>query len=220
MPAHIREVKWGEDNPIESAPVLTDEEKHIIEQKIAALDKLLATEKKAKYKIELLFGKARSTSRPTPGALSFWESGTKFHGGGDAKIYLCPAKSLGKSACEAFIPDASTGYGHLVCPKCGSVWQGKEVIGEIFANLPMKKWGEVLLKYYVRLELNCDIYLKYARDDIRAAAAAEKLKHFAGEQVNLVRSKRAMSIYPLRNILKDSSAGADLLSRFQAFLLA
>jgi hypothetical protein len=62
--------------------------------------------------------------------------------------------------------------------------------------------------------------LKYARDDIRAAAAAEKLKNFQGERVNLARAKRAMSIYPLRNILKDSSAGADLLSRFQAFLLA
>lgn len=220
MPAQVREVKWGEDNPLENAPILTEEEKHIIEQKIAALDKLLATEKKAKYKIELLFGKARSTARPTPGALSFWESGTKFHGGGDAKIYLCPGKALGKSTCEGFIPDSSTGYGHLVCPACGTVWQGQQVIGEIFANLPMKKWAEVILKYYVRLGLNCDIYLKYARTDIRAAAMAEQLKDLRGEKVNLVRSKRAMAIYPLRNILKDSSAGADLLGRFEAFLLA
>src|SRR5690606_41702028 len=70
----------------------------IIQSKLNALQKLLADDQiKAKYKLEVLFGKARSTWKPTSGALTFWENGSKFHGGGDAKIYLCPGKLTGRS---------------------------------------------------------------------------------------------------------------------------
>lgn len=215
----VREVKWGEDNPVENAPVLTEEDEHIIRQKMAALDKLLATEQKAKYKIELMFGKARSVHNPTPGMLSFWESGTKLHGGGDTKMYMCPANKFGGN-CEAFIPDVSTGYGFLVCPKCKKVWKGAQVDGEVVAVLPLRRWAEPLLKYFVRLDMNCDIYLKYAPEDVRTVAMLEQQRNMGGEKLERVRAKRAVSIYPLKNIIKDTSNGADLLGRFQAYLLA
>jgi hypothetical protein len=216
----VKEVQYGTDNPIENAPVLTDEDKYEIKRRMEVLDKVLATEQKAKYKIELMFGKARSVHNPTPGMLSFWESGTKLHGGGDTKIYMCPGKDLGKSNCEGFIPDASTGYGHLVCPGCGQVWQGSQVAGEVVARLPLKKWAEPILKYFLRLQLNCDIYLKYAPEDVRTVAMIEQRSQLGGEKLQMVRSKRAVSIYPLKNIIQDTSAGADLLGRFQAYLLS
>jgi len=67
MPVVPNEVKWGEDNSIDNAPVLTGEDKWIIQQRMAALDKILAEEQKAKYKIELFFVE-RSSRKPTPGA--------------------------------------------------------------------------------------------------------------------------------------------------------
>jgi hypothetical protein len=216
---HVKEVKWGEDNPIENAPVLTEEEEHEIKRRMALLDKILATEQKGKYKIEIMFGKARSMSRPTPGAMYFWESGSKLHGGGDAKIYMCPGKKFGIN-CDAFIPDASTGYGHLVCPSCKKVWQDNQVDGEILAVLTMKNWAQAILKQFIRLELNCDIYLKFAKDDIRSKAFMEQQRKMGGEKLAEARDARARAIYPLKNIIKDTSHGASLLGRFQAFLLA
>jgi hypothetical protein len=220
MPRIMQEVKWGQDNPIENAPVLTEEEKYEIKRRMAILDKILAEDQKAKYKIEIMFGKARSSSGPTPGMVSFWESGAKLHGGGDAKIYMCPGKKLGINDCEVFIPDSSVGYGHLVCPACSGVWKCTQVDGELVASLTMKNWAKLILKYFRKLQLNCDIYLKFARDDIRTMARLEQEKQHGGEKLDKVRSRRALSVYLLKNIIKDTSNGADLLGRFQAFLLS
>lgn len=169
-----KEVQWGEDNSIDQVPVLSEEEKHTIKVRCAALDKLLQDQGKAKYKIEVMFAKARSMHRPCVGMVHFFESGTQFHGGGDTKIYLCPGKTLGKSDCEAVIPFSSNGYGYLLCPGCKTVWQGPQVIGEIAYNLPLRKWAEVLLKHFVRFDHNADLYVKFSKHDIRAAALVEQ----------------------------------------------
>src|SRR5579862_8352469 len=127
MPRMATEVKFGEDLPLEEAPQLTPEELHTLKKKQEAFDKLLQTEGKAKYKIEVLFAHKRKLHALSAGALSIWESGTKLHGGGDTKMYWCPARKMKRSDCNGIIPDASNGYGHLVCPRCGVVWKGEEV---------------------------------------------------------------------------------------------
>lgn len=210
----------GTDIPIEEAPKLSEEELHTIRQRMELLDKLLAQEQKAKFKIELLFGSARQMAKPTPGALSFWESGTKLHGGGDAKLYICAGRVTGKTDCEAFIPDVSNGYGYLLCPRCKEVWKGEQVSGEVFAKLQMRGWADLLLKFFVRLEHNADIYIKHAKDDIRAAAYFEQAKQLKGEKLHRARQNRLPYIYPLKNIIRDTSGGADLLGRFYALLTA
>lgn len=220
MPRLVQEVQWGQDNPIEAAPELTEEEKHEIKRRMAVLDKALADKKKAKYKIELMFVEKRSTWKPTRGVMSFWESGTKFHGGGDAKMYICPGKALKLSECDSFIPDSGNGYGHLLCPKCGKVWQGHQVYGEIIANNSPRNWATLILKYFAKLEHNADIYLKHAPDDIRSIAMVEQQKQHHGERLEKMRSRRAIHSYPLANIIVDAAAGADLLGRFYAFLVS
>jgi len=214
------ELHWkeGEDPKAHTVvPELSEEDKHALQQKMAALDKLLSEKKKAKYKLELFFGKARSLNNPVPGILCFWESGTKLHGGGDAKIYFCPGKPLKHNQCEAPIPFAFNGYGHLVCPTCKKVWKGHEVIGEVLGRHTMRQWSELLYLYFRRLEHNCDIYLKHAPEDIRSHALVEQERQRGGELLAKAR-KRALHIYPLRNIIKDTSAGADLLGRLYSFL--
>lgn len=216
----IRDVKWGEDNPIEAAPQLTEEELATLKKRMAAMDKLLAEQKKAKYKIELLFSSRRSGREAYAGALSLWESGAKLHGGGDTKIYECPARALKISDCNGLIPDASQGYGHLVCPKCTKVWKGSQVHGEIFARLTTANWALLIYKYFVLLGHNADIYVKLPKADIRRAAELEQARQLGGEKLTSARTRRDVYIYPLRHIITDTSAGADLLSRFKALLSA
>jgi hypothetical protein len=213
-------VKFGEDNSIEDAPQLTEEDLHTLKKKMEALDLLLERDQKGKYKIELFFSFRRNTREAVPGMLSFWESGTKLNGGGDAKIYICPGKSLKKSECEAFIPDSSNGYGYLCCPKCGQVWKGEDVSGEILARLTMQGWAQLIHKYFVRLGHNADIYVKHPREDIRSTAGLEQEKQMGGELLERSRSKIVSYIYPLKHIIKDTQNGKDPLTQFYNLLKA
>lgn len=216
MPVHATPIQLEEVNAVEMTPG----ELEAIKQRMKDMDKVFEAEKKGKFKIELFFSRARSLWQPTPGAMSFWESGSKLHGGGDAKIYLCPGKKLGKSDCSSFILDAGNASSHLYCNKCRTMWKGEEVIGEHMAVLTMKKWAEVFLYYYVRLEHDADLVIKYSPDDIRTVTMLEQAKSMGGEALEKVRGKRARGVYPLNRIIKDTSAGADLLGRFHAFLTA
>lgn len=216
----VKEVKYGQDNSLDAAPILTGEELDILKKRQEAFDKLLREEGKAKYKIEVLFKHTRKLHALSAGALSIWESGAKLHGGGDTKMYWCPAKEQKTSDCTGIIPDASNGYGYLVCPKCKKVWNGDQVYGEIMYNLPAQKWAEVLLKHYSALDHNADIYLKYPKHDLRVADTMEHAKQMMGEQLAKVRTQRQQYIYPLARIIKDVQSGADLLTRFHAFLTA
>lgn len=215
----IKEVKWGQDNDLDAVPTLTEEDQYALKKRMEAMDQLLAEAKKAKYKIELLVASDYRSGQPFVGALSIWESGAKLHGGGDTKVYECPGKELGKSNCTGLIGDSSQGYGHLVCPDCREVWQGPQVIGERIARLSKEKWAGVLYKTYVRVGHNADIRLKRPRFDIRAAAAAEQEKQRGGDVLRRARSLETV-IYPLVNIIKDVSAGADPVLRFKALLSA
>lgn len=207
------------DGPIQ----LTAEEAELFAKKAAALERLLGDKKiVATYKLELIFGKKRSTAELTPGALTFWASGARFHGGGDDKLYLCPGKRLGRNDCEALLKDEYNSSAGIICPKCGTVWNNDVVVGELFFNLPMRKWADVLYTYFRACDYDCDLYLKHARDDIRAVALAQVARQtWRGSQgLDKARTTRVRSIYPLRNIIKDTSGGADLLARFYAFLMA
>jgi hypothetical protein len=201
--------------------VLSSEEREQYERRKAALDKLLAqrTGVKAKYKIEVRFAKARSTWKPTPGVVSWWESGSKLHGGGDEKVYFCPGRREKRNDCEKPIPEAGIGAGVVTCPACGKNWKAEVVIGELIYNLPMQHWATVILKHFVNLDHNADIVLKHSKDDLRSVAKQEE-SFRRSEKLDRTRAERAMYIYPLRNIIKDTSAGADLHGRILSFLTA
>lgn len=214
------EVMYEPETPVKE---LSADEKQILANKVDVLAKVLKDNKiRAKYKLELIFGKARSLHRPTPGIVTFWENGTKLHGGGDVKLYLCPGKRLKVNDCEKLIPELANEQGTLVCPACGQIWKGEAVIGELMYNLPMQKWADVIYTHFRHLEYHCDIYLKHAPADIRSVALAQKEKAtFKGsETLDKTRAIRARHIYPLQNIIKDVSSGSDLLRRIHTFLVA
>lgn len=217
MPAE--EVPWSE---LIASPAIAPEEMAKVEEKIKALDKLLGQKKLAKYKLEVMFGEDRSHSRPFAGVVTWWESGNKLHGGGDSKLYLCPGQDRVGNGCSAWLPDSCNGLNFIVCPECKSLWRSEEVFGEVFYRLPMQKWADVLLSWFLKLGLNADIRIKYAREDIRGAALREQEKRMDGELLSQARSfdKRSTAIYTLANIIRDTSAGADLHARILAFLKA
>jgi hypothetical protein len=219
VPILTSEVKWGSDNPIEAAPVLSEEDKEILKKRMEVLDKELAVRKLAKYKIEVFMnGKERGHLRAYSGALSIWSSGTRLHGGGDDKMYFCPAEKFGFEKCFGVIGGNAQGYGHLVCPKCNRVWKGSQVYGEIMGRWTTQTWTTVVHRYFMLMECNADLYLKYMKYDLRSAATLEQMKQHKGDKLELVRHSRVKVIYPLKNIIKDTAAGSDLHKRIRAFL--
>lgn len=203
-----------------SNPFLSQKERNAIEARKKVMDQMFEQAGLAKYKIEILLGKGYAPSKPSVGIMSFWESGSKFHGGGDTILHMCCGKDKGINDCNAFIPDSGHGYGFLVCSRCHQSWNGEDVIGQLAFRLTAQNWARAVLKYYQKLDMNADIVVKYHPDDIRNAAMAEQLKTQGGEVLAGARSRRVPRVYPLKNIIKDTSAGADLEGRFYAFMRA
>jgi hypothetical protein len=222
----VQETKYVDPDLVVS-DAITEEDREALAKKMEAMDRLLSDEqKKARYKLEVFFDEERSVHKPFGGIVTWWESGTKFHGGGDTKMYACDNNAnfprLEGKGCKALMPESSSGFNFLVCPKCGTLWKNEEVAGEIYYRLPVQKWALVLLSWFRRLDHDADIRIKYARDDIRSVAMLEVERDRGGELLHRVRSeeRRSISTYPLMNIIKDTSAGADLYQRILAFLQA
>lgn len=179
----------------------------------------------ARYKIELMLSEKRSLNGLSVGVVTWWHSGTKFHGGGDAKMYLCSSNvevPSHQDGCGKFIPDTAQGLAFVPCPHCGVMWQSEQLTGEIVYNLPTQKWADVLLGWFIRLNMDADIKLKWGALSIRTAQQREEEKKLRGELLGRVREVRRSqdTIYELKQILKDTSAGADLRKCLLAFLRA
>lgn len=207
-----------EDEKIPLTDDMLAEEKDILERKKKALDEMLRQECIGKYKIEIMFKHDRSITKPSAGALSIWESGSKLHGGGDAKIYFCPGRDSGNGECEAIIPFDNVNYGHALCPKCGTVWKGEDLKGEILGRWTMQGWADKLVRYFRELGCTADIYVKQPKTDIRQAAQLEQERQMHGDKLGAVRRSVIRYIYPLKRILADTQNGSDLHGRFHAFL--
>jgi hypothetical protein len=187
---------------------------------------------KAKYKIEIHFGKGRTTLGLNTCAFLMWESGRRFHGGGDDKMYWC-----GYDDCQKPIRSSAFGPYHVICPSCQRecfldpptkkvhvrAHPGMKHIpvisGERLAKLPMRKIAEYLTKLFRDLESNADVYVKYHPSDIRFNLKQDKITKVV-DGMDKARSNRSPLIYPLKNIIRDTSAGADLTQRFFSLITA
>lgn len=207
----------GMDPEILTRP-LTPEELSVIEQKKEALRKIFNVDQvKAKYKIELNFGKDRSDSGHFPGSLIVLRSGSALGGGGDESMFFCPDNN-----CPGFIPPnlVSSMLRLAVCPRCERQWhQGLLADMQLF-RLTHQNWATVITRFFLRLDSNADIYLKTHPIDLRTQTMKEQLKDMGGMQMRAARSKRVRVIYSLPRILKDMVNGADPEQRFYQFLRA
>ena len=193
---------------------------------------------KAQYKIEVLFSKHRSSlaHKPSPCMLLIWESGKRFHGGGDQKMYWCGYKD-----CDKPMSSDNFAYMHVVCPHCQrEQWLDPEsrenhiqaaikdnsdvdglrrmpiVVGERLANLTPPNLADLLVTTWRKLDGDADVYLKYSPHEIRYDIVHETSKDI--DNLDKVRVQRQPLIYTLKSILKDIGAGADLKKRFLAMI--
>lgn len=193
---------------------------------------------RAAYKMEVHFGKNRSTHKPFPGLLTIWESGRRLHGGGDEKMYWCGWSECGKPIKSEFF-----GLNHVVCPTCKKEmfldevakqqhidYMKKEgrnprdiealpiVVGERLFKMSPPNIAKLLVKTFEELGRNADLYLKYHPLDIRYVGKDETTANL--NRLVQARENRQPVIYPLRRIIKDVVAGADLHARFLAMITA
>lgn len=207
-----------------ASPRVDEKTVQIVKDKLKALNKLRADEVSARYKIEIMFGVNHTVTGLAYGVLTLWENGSKLGGGGDSSIYVCPGKSKRRNECEGLISDRSMGLSKVLCPSCYTLWSRDDMISDQFYRLPLQRWADVVLYWFVKTGMDADIKLKYSYKyknlDIRGATAEEKEKHLRGELLNKVRdgNRRVARLYPLKNIIADTSAGADLYTRFLAFV--
>ena len=211
------------------APTMSDGEIRRLEEKVKALDKLLREDLRAKYKLEIHFGKGRtSRGQPFAGAVATWISGTKLHGGGDEKVYECPGAQCG----ELILPHqikpgwrkGKDGKEYMtsmsICGHCGTVWESSETIGERFFKLTEQDWAFAILRRFRKVGMDADLYLKYHPTDVRFQTAMELARNRGGEEIAKARKNRGLHIYPLANIIKDCKNGSDLYGRIRAFINA
>jgi hypothetical protein len=209
------------------ADLILDED---IEQKLSELFKDLKdggeTGLKAKFKLEVAFSEHRSFHQPFTGIVSAWTNGGFLHGGGDEVVYFCGQKlpveggSGGHKTCATPLALAFVGKRVAVCPTCKQPSKPEDLVGQVIAKLPMQHWASLLVRMMGHLEYNADIRMGTLIGDLRVANEEEGEKERRGESLNKVRRQRAWIAYPLKNIIKDTSAGATLASRLRSFLTA
>jgi hypothetical protein len=204
---------------------LNAQERDAVEKRMKALDELFKRDARAKYKLEIHIHEERSTWKPFFGIMYFLLSGDKLHGGGDTKVYLCA-----DSGChgviyppEHTIVDISenadpTAPAKVLCPKCERVYLARDLWGERGLRLTAKDWARSIFNNYMYLEANADIVLLSHHANLQKQTALEIEKNAGSELVDVARRVRHKVVYPLKNVIKDVSAGADLVSRFQAFI--
>lgn len=166
---------------------------------------------RARYKIEVMFNEGRTTAGPNLLGISIWESGKRFHGGGDELMYWC-MDTESKQGCKSAIPGDLMKGPFAICPNCKQAISLERATSLRVLKVTTKVLADELVKLFHSLGGNADLYLKYHKTDIRYIA----MERAKGPEV--AHRLKGMHIYPLKNILKDTSNGAELSGRFHAFL--
>ncbi len=183
----------------------------------------------ARYKIEVVFNKDRTTAGPNVVAISAWESGARLDGEGDEMMYICAERDKGlalnsvgvkdreivrgKEGCGKFIPGNNIRQGVAICPcEKKRLLNTENLSCHDLLSLTTEELSKRLVEWFHKLDSNADIYVKYHPTDIRYKAMAD------AEGLDKARSLRGLTIYPLKNIIKDTLAGASLQRRFYALL--
>lgn len=179
------------------------------------LEKTLGGEITAKYKIEVTFVKNRNLSGLNHVGIQIWESGKRFHGGGDELMFWCKDNREGHDeGCWAPIPGDFIHGGMAYCPSCKRTVNPELLTNMRIGNVYMDSLSKELVKIFRSLGSNADIYLKFHKTDVRYIA----MERAKGPDV--ARRLKGMAIYPLKNIIKDTEHGSDLSKRFKAFITA
>ena len=179
-----------------------------------ALEKAIGTaDTPALYKIEVFYGPGRTLRGPNVAKVSFWESGGRLNGEGDSLMFICRDET-GEIGCGTIFSDRLVRGIYASCPGCQKVILADKCTRALIANMTTKTLSGELAKFWRLLNGNADIYCKYDKTDIRYQMFDKK---YGPERA---RQLRGLSIYPLKNIIKDTADGTPIENRIFAFLTA
>jgi hypothetical protein len=177
------------------------------------LDKDLNGEVRAKYKIEITFGYKRTMKTANTVGIQIWESGKRFHGGGDDLMFWCIDGREGHNeGCGAPITSDYIKGGVAYCQSCKRAVNSEFLTNMLIGNVTMDTLAKRLEKIFRSLGSNADLYIKYHKTDIHYIAMEKAQGPEKAAQL------KGMHIYPLKSILRDTAAGADIVKRFHAFI--
>lgn len=167
----------------------------------------------AKFKIEVTFSVGRTVQGPNMCGIRIWESGKRFHGGGDDLIMWCKDSREGKDGgCWAPILSDNIRAGFAYCKNCKRTVNADHLTDMKIGRVSSQNLAKNVALLFRQLGSSADVYLKYHKTDIRYVAM-EKAK---GPEV--AARLKGMHIYTLDRILRDTVAGADLEGRIKAFI--
>jgi hypothetical protein len=175
------------------------------------MDKLAnAKDERAKYKIEITYLESRRIGAPSACSVAVWESGKRFHGGGDQSMFWCVNSKNNDEGCGGIIPDSMVRGGMALCPHC------KKMVNQSF--LPVERVGvftppnlaKEIERLFRHMNSDADLYLKFHRTDAAGMTNTRAEGRKTSEAV----------IYTLKSIMRDILGGSDLIKRIEAFLTA
>ncbi len=176
----------------------------------------LGADIRAKWKIEVMFGPKRTLAGPNHFGLSVWQSGKRLNGGGDDLSFWCiKADESGdesREGCGGIIVSDNVKGGVAFCPNCKRAVNAEMLTQLRVGFMSSQNLSIELEKLFRKLDSSADIYLKFDRMDVRTLAMAK------AKGTEVANKLRGLHIYPLKNIIKDTVAGASLQGRFKAFL--
>lgn len=179
----------------------------------STLESKLGGEIRAKYKIEVTFTEGRTLFGSNLLGITLWESGKRFHGGGDELVYWCKDNRQGHDdGCWAPIPGDLIRGEVAVCPNCNRMVNSDLLTNMRIGKVTNRALAAELVTIFHSLGSNADIYIKYHKTDVHYIA----MEREKGSDV--ANRLKGMHIYTLKNILRDTASGADLAKRFYAFV--
>jgi len=176
-----------------------------------AKDLKIKLEIRAKYKIEVTFDQHRTPKGPNILGIQLWESGKRFHGGGDELMFFCRDSEL-DAGCWYPISQNEIKGSIAYCLNCQQAINADRLTNIKIGRVSTKRLADDLVEIFRQLKGDADIYVKFHKTDVRYIA----MQRDRGPEI--AQRLKGMHIYPLKNILKDLEGGADLSKRFFSFL--
>lgn len=176
---------------------------------------LINGELRAKWKIEVTFLRNRTPRGLNAYGVRVWESGRALNGEGDVLAFWClNADPDSNDGCRSIISSDFIKAGVAFCPYCKRTIRADMLTDMVGGNVYVDALARYIASLFRKLNSSADIYLKFHKEDPRYLAMAQ------AKGVKKASDLKGLHIYPLKNIIKDTSAGADIVRRIQAFLSA
>ena len=169
---------------------------------------------RAKFKIEIKFRDDRKLFGDNSIGWQAYESGKYLHGGGDELVYWCISRKEDGVGCGAPIIGSNIVQGVALCPSCNGQVNASLLSANFVIRMTIRKLAQETAKLWRKLDGSADIYCKYSREDIRYKIMEQNVGAERARQL------QGLFIYPLANIIKDTSSGSSIESRLEAFFKA